>query len=252
MLTDQSTVRSTIFPTSAPIQPTGLSAFRFIIPTEKLASDPALSRFAPSLLRPTMRIVESRGKRIVMYPCRRGELLNLVCIHADGDSGGREESWDGSSSVAALTATFADFDAVFLRMFKLLADADIGLWQLRDRGPLDTWVAGCVGLLGDACHPMTPHQGQGASQAIEDGAALGVLFPLGTKPQDVPARLKLYEHVRKARAESIQMFSRNIAMGREPSDGVSSKFPSMLDGGWACAEDFFSCSDPDPGVYVRP
>lgn len=155
-----------------------------------------------------------------MYPCRRGELLNVVCIHPDSAHASTpEDTWDAGSSVAALSAVFAGFGAVFLRLFALVADADVGLWQLRECSPLSSWVAGNVALLGDACHPMLPHQGQGASQAVEDGAALGVLFPLGTAPVDVPPRLALYEHVRKARAETIQEFSREAG-----GKGASSEF----------------------------
>lgn len=157
-----------------------------------------------------MRIVLGSDKRIVMYPCRRSELLNVVCIHPDPTSANNpEDTWNVASSVTALSAVYADFDAAFLHLFAQLADAEVGLWQLKECAPLPSWVAGNVALLGDACHPLMPHQGQGASQAIEDGAALGVLFPLGTAPVDVPPRLALYEHVRKARAETIQAFSRD-------------------------------------------
>lgn len=172
-----------------------------------------------------MRIVIGEEKRIVIYPCRRGELLNFACIHPDAARDGveSEEEWDANSTVASLTAAYSDFDTVFLRIFSLLSDADVKLWQLKDRGPIETWIRGNVCLLGDACHPMMPHLGQGGGQAIEDGAALGVLFPLGTASVDVPSRLKLYEHVRKTRAETIQAFSRDFMMGKEASTKISRK-----------------------------
>lgn len=219
-------MRSAIFPSTPPSQPTGTSAFRFTIPTDKLAADPALSRFAPTASRPTMRIVLGPDMRIVMYPCRRGELLNVVCIHADSarsapDSSSSDTStWDTSSSVAVLAGVYASFAPVFAQLFALLHDADVKLWQLLERGPLPAWVLGNVALLGDACHPMMPHQGQGASQAIEDGAALGTLFPRGTAAVDVPPRLALYEHVRKARAESVQAFSKQAVMRAGMTPGV--------------------------------
>lgn len=216
-------MRSAIFPSSPPAQPTGVSAFRFTIPTDKL-TDPALACFAPTASRPTMRMVLAPEMRIIMYPCRRGEVLNVVCIHTDptrdttttttttAADANANASWDTGSTVAVLSAVYASFAPAFTRMFEQLDDTDVKLWQLQERAPLPAWVLGNVALLGDACHPMLPYQGQGASQAVEDGAALGVLFPRGTAAIDVPARLALYEHVRKARAESIQAFSREADM----------------------------------------
>ncbi|KAJ7788861.1 hypothetical protein B0H14DRAFT_2627840 [Mycena olivaceomarginata] len=56
--------------------------------------------------------------------------------------------------------------------------------------------------------------GQGASQAMEDAAALGVLLPLGTTRTDIPARLKAYEALRKERARA------DWARVARPDDGA--------------------------------
>jgi 2-polyprenyl-6-methoxyphenol hydroxylase-like FAD-dependent oxidoreductase len=42
----------------------------------------------------------------------------------------------------------------------------------RDRRPLRRWGDGCVTLLGDAAHPITPNVGHGACMAIEDAVCL--------------------------------------------------------------------------------
>jgi 2-polyprenyl-6-methoxyphenol hydroxylase-like FAD-dependent oxidoreductase len=44
---------------------------------------------------------------------------------------------------------------------------------LVDRDPLPRWGDGVVTLIGDAAHPMLPHTGQGAAQAIVDAVTLG-------------------------------------------------------------------------------
>jgi salicylate hydroxylase len=62
-------------------------------------------------------------------------------------------------------------------------------------------------LLGDAAHPMVPHLGQGAAQAIEDGFTLAVLLE-GVKRQDVPRQLKTYERLRLERTSQTQTMAR--------------------------------------------
>lgn len=57
---------------------------------------------------------------------------------------------------------------------------------------------------------MTPHQGQGGTQAVEDAEALHVLF--GRRPditrEEVPAVLKAFDSVRRPRASQIQLNTR--------------------------------------------
>ena len=53
---------------------------------------------------------------------------------------------------------------------------DMRVDELVDRDPLPFWSRGVVTLLGDAAHPMLPHTGQGAAQAMVDAVALGKAF----------------------------------------------------------------------------
>lgn len=50
-------------------------------------------------------------------------------------------------------------------------------------------------------------QAQGGGQAIEDGAALGVLFDQLHDKETITARLRLFEKVRRNRASSVQILS---------------------------------------------
>ncbi len=50
-------------------------------------------------------------------------------------------------------------------------------------------------------------QAQGAGQAIEDGAALGVLFDQLHERDAVEARLRLFEQVRRNRGSALQILS---------------------------------------------
>lgn len=51
---------------------------------------------------------------------------------------------------------------------------------------------------------------------MEDAAALAVVLPQGTKPEDVPQRLKLYFDFRYERCTKIQRFSQQA--GRDIQD----------------------------------
>jgi salicylate hydroxylase len=80
-------------------------------------------------------------------------------------------------------------------------------WALYDREPLATWTKGRLTLLGDAAHPMLPHLGQGANQAIEDGMALATILA-DTDAAGAPARLLAYERLRRERVAEVQLGAR--------------------------------------------
>jgi salicylate hydroxylase len=53
---------------------------------------------------------------------------------------------------------------------------------------------------------MKPDQSQGACQAIEDAAALGIIFSSAYSfTEDVRAGLRMYERIRKPRATRVQV-----------------------------------------------
>ena len=68
--------------------------------------------------------------------------------------------------MSSLLESFNEFPDWCKRLFKYAPE--LGLWQLRDLDPLETWTSGCVMIIGDASHAMLPTQGQGASQSVED------------------------------------------------------------------------------------
>ena len=86
-----------------------------------------------------------------------------------------EAHWDhGLSFVEAdldeLRAAFVGFHPEVQRLLEICPGAT--KWPLFDREPLPFWGSGRIVLIGDACHPMKPHMGQGAAIAIEDAAIL--------------------------------------------------------------------------------
>ena len=61
---------------------------------------------------------------------------------------------------------------------------------------------------------MLPFGGQGANQAMEDGGALGYLLRGVEDATAIPARLAIFDRVRRNRASRIQTLSK-VRAGRE-------------------------------------
>jgi len=73
-------------------------------------------------------------------------------------------------------------------------------------------------LLGDAAHPMLPHAGQGANQAIEDGVALATVLSRADRAS-APRALLIYERLRREHTAGVQLKSRLNGARYEASSG---------------------------------
>ena len=172
---------------------TGCVAYRGLIPMERVAHL-GLDAASNNWMGP--------GRHFVHYPVSAGRMLNFVGL-LEQDAW-IEESWTEPGSLADLAAAYAGFHA---QVRGIIAAADHTFkWALLDRDPLPRWSFGRITLLGDACHPMLPFLGQGAAQAIEDGATLTAC--LNKQSDDVPAALALYQAIRLPRTTRCQTISR--------------------------------------------
>lgn len=79
---------------------------------------------------------------------------------------------------------------------------------LVDRDPLPRWGDGVVTLIGDAAHPMLPHTGQGAAQAIVDAVSLGKML---TDSADVEQTLRAFEAERLPKTAALVHQGRRTA-----------------------------------------
>jgi salicylate hydroxylase len=144
---------------------------------------------------------------IVVYPVRGRELINVVC-HYDDDSY-QHESWVTECERAEVLARYAGWYPPLLRLFE--AGDTWYKWALYDRDPIPAWTQGRVTLLGDAAHPMLPYLGQGACQAMEDGAVLATALTATTSAGGSagPAgALAAYEAARRPRASRVVLAAR--------------------------------------------
>ncbi len=112
-------------------------------------------------------------------------------------------------TAVAVTAHVIDqFHERFRAIAAATREEDMRLDALFDRDPIEKWGRGRVTLLGDAAHPMLPHAGQGAAQALEDAVALGKELAASSDPAK---GLRRYERIRAPRTRSIVMMSRRNA-----------------------------------------
>jgi salicylate hydroxylase len=119
--------------------------------------------------------------------------------------------WNESVHLTSLLSEFSSFHPSILAVMKKAEN--VKKWPLLYREPISQWYKSKLVLIGDAVHPMLPHQGQAGAQAIEDAVALGIMLKGLTKsglmhdPELLEKRLGLFQRVRSRRAASIQIFS---------------------------------------------
>lgn len=142
------------------------------------------------------------GAHIAHYPISAGALINVVGVVTEPSW--TRESWFDRASKAEYQAHLRDWAPRLQEIVAALDEGELMKWALYDREPLPVWSRGKVVLLGDAAHAMLSFMGQGAAQAIEDGAVLARC--LEALPSETA--LKAYERTRRPRASQIQAASR--------------------------------------------
>jgi salicylate hydroxylase len=213
-----SSVRAGLFGEEAP-RFAGCVAYRGLVPADRIA-DLGLELGSQSWVGP--------GGHFVHYFVSRGHLLNFVGW-TEHDSWNRED-WTDRATIAQALAAFEGWHPQIRRI--IAASDTCFIWALFDRDPLPRWSVGRVTLLGDACHPMYPFMGQGAAQAIEDGAALAAC--LAVAAGDPAAALRRYERLRLPRVTRLQDLSRANKTRFHLPDGPAQQ---ARDAKWATAGD---------------
>jgi salicylate hydroxylase len=187
-----SELRPYVFPPSTPVFH-GTISYRGLVSRERL----------PDWQMDRWEMWAGPSKHFLVFPVRHGTMINYVgFVPVDEEM---KESWTAPGDPDKLRAEFVGWDP---RIGQVLAQVDRCFrWALYDREPLPTWSKGRLTLLGDAAHPMLPHLGQGANQAIEDGMALATILS-NIDAAAVPAALMAYERLRRERVAEVQLGAR--------------------------------------------
>ena len=180
-----------VVPPSAPL-PSGSVAYRGVVSAAQV-----------SWPRGAMRNWLGAGKHFLVYPVRGGDLVNYVGFVSTDEQ--MQESWSATGDPNTLKREFMGWDRM-VEAITAQATATFR-WGLYDREPLPVWTRGRLTLLGDAAHPMLPHVGQGANQALEDAVALAAVLRRAD-PASAPRALRLYEALRRERTARVQRSAR--------------------------------------------
>ncbi|KAJ6629537.1 hypothetical protein B0H10DRAFT_1987594 [Mycena sp. CBHHK59/15] len=182
---DLSAIRTNVIGYTQEAPASNWSCFRAVFDASKLQGTP-----------------EGPLRMLFFYPCRSGSLINFVGLYPDYHQDDPGQYWSSAGTREELIEHFKDFHPKFLRVLDVMENPLLK-WQLRALPLLPTWIRGRTVLMGDAAHATFPFLGQGAAIAIEEAGALGCLFPAGTRREDIPARLEVYQVLRKERGERI-------------------------------------------------
>lgn len=190
---------------TAEAKDSGQAAYRIMLSREQMAHDPELIALLDAD-RVTRWIGEKR--HIIAYPIHNKQIYNISTAQPDVNfASAPSATYTTKGSKSAMKEVYGDFCPMIQRMLDLVPEGEVVEWKLRVHEPLSTWVHGSTALVGDACHPTLPHLAQGAAQAIEDGAVLAVVLApkriADRSPETINKALKLYEKVRKGRAEAL-------------------------------------------------
>ena len=147
--------------------------------------------------------------KLVLAGCSNNQLLSFYNFFPSELSNHHKEGFVVQEvSVEDLLAPYTELDP---KVKQLLANSiDRMPWRLWIHQPYSHWTKGKALILGDAAHPMLPNQSQGACMAIEDAAALSLIFSKEygyCKEGSIEEGVKLYQTIRYDRATQVQAAS---------------------------------------------
>lgn len=142
---------------------------------------------------------------VIMYPVSQGTAMSIGFWQRHPDPWTNRD-WILPNQRTQLLEAFRDWGGAMQSVMALCPDTT-AYWATHHHGAaLERYYDGRVVVMGDAAHSMSPHQGAGAGQAVEDAYVLGeVLATLGPSPKDsaVQAALQAYSSIRQPRAQKI-------------------------------------------------
>ncbi|GHJ86132.1 hypothetical protein NliqN6_2534 [Naganishia liquefaciens] len=221
---------------------TGTYCYRALIPMEK-AMELDVPEQAIYAQKPKM--VFGQGRHLTIFPIEKGKVLNIVAFVSDRSKPKDERTWDGpwlkKVDMETIQSDFDGWDEYPKKLLGLISPKDQIQWALHEALSPTTWRQGRITLLGDAAHASLPHNGSGASMAIEDAYVLsGLLAMPQCTRENVEDFLQVYEDIRRPRGlrqqmhacETGEMFEYATDKWGKDTDAIAKEMLSRTDWIW--------------------
>ncbi|KZV87798.1 FAD/NAD(P)-binding domain-containing protein [Exidia glandulosa HHB12029] len=188
----------------------GTSIYRTLVPMAEVCENYLqLGGNGTPLIKDGPIIYSGKGKALAVYPIQGGTVANIAINIMEGKQVGEpypHGSWVSDVDPAFLKNEFEGWEIEVGALMKGVKKSS--RWGVHVVLGLKSFAYGRIAVQGDAAHAMTPYNGSGANQAIEDAFVLGRMLahPLCTR-ETVHHALKAYDSVRRERAQAIQELS---------------------------------------------
>jgi len=169
----------------------------------------------------TKQMLMGKHKHILHFPVRGGSLINIVGFVQDTDHkklGEHTGPWAEARPKQEMLDDYHNFSPQCHKLLEAIEKPSIwGIWTCPE---LEVAAEDQVVLIGDAAHSMTPHQGAGAGQAVEDSLYIAALLcdlsvaasPTQSRSAQVKKALSIYSELRHPRSTKVQRTSREAGL----------------------------------------
>jgi salicylate hydroxylase len=187
-----STVRNQLFPHTQPLF-SGLIAWRGTLDATQLPRE---------YTAPRVQLWMGPDAHLVAYPISGARRINIVAVVPGSWN---RPGWSAPGETSEIRNVFASSRWPGAARMMISAVDDWRKWALFTLPHDGRWTDGAIALLGDAAHAMLPFAAQGAGMAIEDAAVLAKCLKqaAGENAANIPAALKRYERLRRARVRRV-------------------------------------------------
>ncbi|EMC99630.1 hypothetical protein BAUCODRAFT_343349 [Baudoinia panamericana UAMH 10762] len=172
---------------------TGKYAYRGLIPMEEAA------KLMGDELARNSQMYLGHGGHILTFPIEQGKTMNVVAFGTKEDGKWEDPEWVKPLDRAQMEKDYEGWVEATRQILSLMQKPD--MWALFNHPPTPTYFKNRVCILGDAAHASGPHNGAGASQAIEDALIMSRVMARVFNAADVPRAFAAYDRVRRPRSQ---------------------------------------------------